>query len=139
MTLDKALFLLSLPHTLGIHPDSQKDIKVGNGQYGPYVVHDGDYRSIPKGDDLFTIDLKRALELLAQEKKGRGRKAITPIKDLGTHDKKSLAVYDGRYGPYIKWGKENYSLPKDTKVENFLLKDAIDLIRSKVKQNKKRK
>ena len=139
MTLDKALFLLSLPKTLGDHPHSKKEVKVGSGQYGPYVVHDGDYRSIPKEDDLFTIDLKRALELLAQEKKGRGRKVIKPIKDLGTHNKKALAIYDGKYGPYIKWGKENYSLPKDTKIESLALEEVLELIKSKVKQNKKRK
>ncbi len=139
LTLDQALFLLSLPKTLGNHPESQKEIKAGNGQYGPYVVHDGDYRSIPKEDDLFKIDLKRALELLAQEKRGKGRKTIIPIKDLGAHDKKSLAIYDGRYGPYIKWGKENYSLPKNAKVESFILKDALELIKNKDKQSKKKK
>ena len=131
LTLDQALFLLSLPQTLGVHPDSQKEIKIGNGQYGPYVVHDGDYRSIPKEDDLFKIDLKRALELLAQEKRGRGRKVFTPIKDLGVYDKKTIAIYNGRYGSYIKWGQENYSLPKSAKIESFVLKDAIELIKSK--------
>ena len=69
LTLDQALFLLSLPQTLGVHPDSQKEIKVGNGQYGPYVVHDGDYRSIPKEDNLLKIDLKKSSRTSCSRKK----------------------------------------------------------------------
>ena len=136
LTLDQALFLLSLPLTLGVHPESQKDIKIGHGQFGPYVVHDGDYRSIPKGDDLFKVDLKRALELLAQEKRGRSRRSPTPIKELGTYKKKPLAIYKGQYGAYIKWGKENFSLPKDTEIEKVTLEDALKLIENKISDKK---
>ncbi len=137
LTLEQALFLLSLPKTLGHHPQDKKPIKVGNGQFGPYIVHEKDYRSIPKEDNLFSIDLKRALELLAQEKRGRGRKAQTPLKELGRHEEKPLAIYEGRYGPYIKWDKKNYALPKDVPLEKVNLKKAIEIIDNKIKEDPK--
>lgn len=132
LTLNQALFLLSLPLALGVHPQSQKEVKIGHGQFGPYVVHDGDYRSIPKNDDLFKVDLDRALELLAQEKRGRSRRTSTPIKELGAYKEKPLAIYKGQYGPYIKWGKENCSLPKDVEFENMTMDDALDIIKGKI-------
>ncbi|MCB0411616.1 MAG: DNA topoisomerase I, partial [Bdellovibrionales bacterium] len=132
VTLPMALKLLELPKTLGTHPDSGKDIKKGLGRFGPYVVHDGDFRSIPKTDDLFLVDLKRALELLAQPKKVRGRSQV--MKELGEHpvSKEAIQVLNGKYGPYIKFGKKNISLPEDVKVEDFDLKAAVALIDDKV-------
>lgn len=131
ITLDQALFLLSLPRTLGHHPKTQKVIKLGNGQFGPYVVHDGDYRSIPKTENLFQMNLKKALELFAQEKKRRGGRTLTPLKELGVHNKKPVAIYTGRYGPYIKWNQQNYALSKEVKVEQVTLEHAVKLINDK--------
>ena len=131
LTLDQALFLLSLPRTLGNHPKTQKVIKLGSGQFGPYVVHDGDYRSIPRSEDLFQVSLEKALELLAQEKKGRGKRMLTPLKELGTYNKHPVNIYSGKYGPYIKWDKQNYSIPKETSFENISLDDAIKFIKEK--------
>lgn len=132
VTLQTALKLLELPKTLGQHPESRKDIKKGLGRFGPYVVHDGDFRSIPKTDDLFSVDFKRAMELLSQPKKMRGRS--TALKDLGAHPEsgESIQVLSGKYGPYIKYGKKNISLPDDVKVEDFDMKQAVALIEEKV-------
>lgn len=131
VTMQQALQLLELPKSLGDHPVSGKDIKKGLGRFGPYVVHDGDFRSIPKGENIFDVDLKRALELLAQPKKGRGRAA--PLKSLGEHPgtKEQIDLLTGKYGPYIKFGKKNISLPEDAKPETFTLEMALKLIEEK--------
>ena len=83
MTLEQALALLELPKMLGVHPGTGKDVKKGLGRFGPYVVHDGDYRSIPRGENIFEVALPKALELLAQPKGTRGRSA--PLKELGVY------------------------------------------------------
>lgn len=76
VTLKDALTYLSLPRTLGTHPESGKEIQANNGRFGPYIVHDGDFRSL-KEDNVYTIELPRALEILAEEKKTRrGRKKM---------------------------------------------------------------
>lgn len=134
ITLEKALSLLSLPKTLGQHPDTGVDIKAGLGRFGPFVVYEKDYRSIPKDMDLFTITLKEALELLARPKRGRGRAA--PIKVLGEHPelKEEIAVYNGKFGPYIKCDKVNVSLPEDMEPEKADLKLALELLAPKIEE-----
>lgn len=72
VTVEMALTYLSLPRTLGAYPESGKDVTANNGRFGPYVAHDGNYRSIKAPLDVYTITLAQALELLAQEKKPRG-------------------------------------------------------------------
>lgn len=132
MKIEEALNLLSLPKTLGNHPDTDKEIKVGLGRFGPYVVHDGDFRSIPKTESLFTLTFARALELLAQPKKVRG--GSTPIKELGKHPdtQEEMAVYSGKYGPYIKCGKVNVSLPDDLEPEKVTTELAQELLAPKI-------
>lgn len=131
VTLDQALWLLSLPRKLGVHPQLKKEIKLGLGRFGPYVVCDGDYRSIPRSEVLFDVDLKRALELLSQPKKGRGRSV--PLKELGAHpvSKAAVQVLNGKYGPYIKCGDVNVSLPNGVKPEEITLKAALELLSQK--------
>jgi DNA topoisomerase-1 len=129
--LNMALELLSLPKTLGANPGTGKDIKAGLGRFGPFIVHEGDYRSIPKGESIFTITLERALEMLSQPKKGRGR--ASALKDLGPHPDsgEAIQVFNGPYGPYIKCGKVNASLPEGATVETITLEQAIALINEK--------
>ena len=141
VTLDLAVGLLSLPRTLGTHPETGCIIQTNLGRFGPYIVHDQgkdngkDYRSLKAEDNVLTITLERALELLAQPKRsGRGRaKAAPPLKDLGKHPEngEAVGVYDGRYGPYVKHGKVNASLPKDMSVEDVTLEKALELLQAK--------
>ena len=128
ITVEEALKLLSLPRELGVHPVSGKPILTNQGRFGPYVVHEKDYRSLKKTDDLFTVDLKRALELLSEEKKGRGGASM--VKDLGPHpkDKKPVGIYDGKYGMYVKHDKTNATLPKDTNPANVTMEEAVALL-----------
>ncbi len=139
VTLDMAVSLLTLPRLLGTHPETGAKVQANLGMYGPYVVHDQgkvgkDYRSIKPPDDVLTITLDRALELLSQPKAARGRsKTATPLKELGAHPESGelINVYDGRYGPYVKHGDINASLSKDESVENFTLQKALDLLATK--------
>jgi DNA topoisomerase-1 len=131
VSIVQALKFLELPKTLGVHPGTGKDVKVGLGRFGPYIVCDGDFRSIPKTDNIFEIELPRALEVLAQPKKGRGRAA--PLKELGmrpgTED--AISVLSGKYGLYIKSGKINVSLPDEMKPEDVTLEIALELLDAK--------
>lgn len=136
LTFDQALNLLSLPRELGLHPETKKPVFAGLGRFGPYVVHEKDYRSLKKEDDLFSIGLERALELLSEEKKGR--RGAKLLKDLGKHpkDENPVEIYEGKFGPYIKHGRVNVSLPKDQKTEELTLEQAIDLIEKKKSKKK---
>jgi DNA topoisomerase I len=141
VTLEMALQLLALPRTLGTHPDTGRPVKVGLGRFGPYVVHDQgkeggqDYRSLKAEDSLFDITLERALELLSIPKAGRGRRSATKqaLRALGNHPEAGdpVNIYDGPYGPYIKYGKVNASLPEGTTVEMISLEEALNLIEAK--------
>jgi DNA topoisomerase-1 len=128
LTLEVALRLLALPRTLGTHPESGKEIQAGIGRFGPFVVHDGDFRSLAKEDDVYTVPLSRALELLAQPK-GGGRRGAEPLRTLGNHaDGAPVQVFQGRYGPYVKHGDVNATLPKDVAPDAVTLEQALALI-----------
>jgi DNA topoisomerase I len=127
----QAVQLLELPKTLGAHPGTGKDIKAGLGRFGPYIVHDGDFRSITKTDNLFTIGLERALEMLSKPKMGRGKAA--PLKELGKipNSEEMVSVFSGKYGPYVKCGKTNVSLPEGVKPEDMTLELAFKMVLEK--------
>ncbi|WIV50068.1 type I DNA topoisomerase [Marivivens sp. LCG002] len=131
--LEKALTLLNLPREIGPHPDDGEMIEAGIGRYGPFVKHGRVYANIKDVDEVFTIGMNRAVELLAQKAAGRGaRTAAKPLKELGDHpDGGAMAVMEGRYGPYIKWEKVNATLPKDTAPEDVTVEMAIELVNAK--------
>lgn len=149
VTLDMAVGLLSLPRALGTHPETGGKVQASLGRFGPYVVHDQgkegkDYRSLKSTDDVLTISLNRALELLAEPKKGRAAaksKSKEALRELGTHpeDDSPVNIYDGPYGPYIKHGKTNASLPEGESVENITLSTAIELLSTKASTKSPRK
>ena len=130
VTLEIALRLLSLPRELGVHPESGEPVRAGIGRYGPYVVHDGEFRSLDKSDDVYGVDLDRALALLAQPKGGRRRSQPKPLRDLGAHpnDGEPVLLLDGRYGPYVKHGKLNASLPKGMSPDDITMDQARELL-----------
>jgi DNA topoisomerase-1 len=133
--LDDALGLLRLPRLLGDHPEGGR-IQAGLGRFGPYVVHDKakgekDYRSLKAEDDVLGIGLERALELLAQPKRGRGGR--TALRDLGTPEgaDEAIQLFDGPYGLYVKQGKVNASLPEGTTADTITLEQALELLAAK--------
>jgi DNA topoisomerase-1 len=147
VTMDMAVGLLTLPRTLGIHPETGAKVQASLGRFGPYVVHakgaEGkpEYRSLKKEDDVLTITLERALQLLAEPKSGRGRSkaAAKPIRELGAHpeDGEPVNIYDGPYGPYIKHGKVNASLPEGQTVEAIPIEVALQALAEKESTKKK--
>lgn len=132
VTYEMSLEILSLPKSLGTHPDLKKDIKAGVGRFGPYVVCDGDYRSIPKTETVFTMNLEKALALFAIPKKGRGKAA--PLKDFGTHPqlKVEVTLNNGPYGVYLKAGKSNIGLPEGMTAEQVTPEKAFALVTEKL-------
>ncbi|OHD11584.1 MAG: DNA topoisomerase I [Spirochaetes bacterium GWB1_48_6] len=127
LSLEEALKLLALPRKLGLHPELQKEILANNGRFGPYVVCDGVFRSLKKTDELYGITLERALELLSEEKIAKA--SSKALKDFGTYEGKKLQVLSGRYGPYIKYGTVNISLPEDKKTPETAAEITLDEIK----------
>ena len=119
VSVELAVRLLSLPRVLGLHPESGKEVSAGVGRFGPFVVHDGDFRSLKKDDDVYEVDLNRALEILSEPKTGgRGSKLL---KDLGRDSAgKKVALYEGKYGPYLKQGTKNIGIPEEKRAAEFL-------------------
>ena len=130
VTLAQAVELLKLPRTLGTHPETGKAILANNGRFGPYVQHERTFASLKAadGDDVLTIGLDRALELIAQKAmKSRA------LRTLGDHPEtgKAVEVFEGRYGPYVKHEKTNATIPKNLTPETITLDQAVELIRQK--------
>ncbi|OSO88029.1 DNA topoisomerase I [Cylindrospermopsis raciborskii CENA303] len=149
LTLDMAVGLLSLPRHLGEHPETGAKIQASLGKFGPYIVHDQgkegkDYRSLKVGDDVLTISLERALELLAEPKKARSSrnsKSKTALRELGLHpeDDAPVNIYNGEYGYYINHGKINVGLPEGQTVESITLNQALELLKVKTSSKSKSK
>ncbi|TPK94881.1 type I DNA topoisomerase [Mesorhizobium sp. B2-4-12] len=134
---EKALALLSLPRDVGKHPESGKMISAGLGRYGPFVLHDGTYANLDSIEDVFSIGLNRAVTVIAekQSKAKGGRNGGTPaaLKELGDHPDGGgkIVVRDGKYGPYVNFGKVNATLPKGKDPQLVTLEDALALIAEK--------
>ena len=141
VTLEMAVGLLALPRTLGVHPVTGSKIQASLGRFGPYVVHDQgkegkDYRSLKAADNVLTISLERALELLSEPKKGtqfHQQQVQGSLTRIGPHpeDGETINIYDGPYGPYIKHGKTNVSIPEGQTVEDITLTEALNLLAAK--------
>ena len=133
LELPRALQLLSLPRTVGDHPETGKPITAGLGRYGPFVLHEGLYANLPSAEDVFTVGLNHAVSLLAEKAKSGGRRGSTALKELGEHPELGgpVNVMNGRYGPYVKHGKINATLPKDKEPESMTLEEAVALIAAK--------
>jgi len=129
---EKALSLLSLPRDVGAHPETGKMISAGLGRYGPFVLHDGTYANLEGIEDVLSIGLNRAVTVLAEKKAnpgGRGRTAAVALKELGEHpDGGAMTVREGRFGPYVNWGKVNATLPKGKDPQSVTVEEALVLI-----------
>jgi len=125
VTRELAVGLLSLPRTLGTHPETGEEVQAAIGRYGPYVKHGRTFASLPKEDDVLTVGLARALELI-NKKEFKNK----PLRVLGAHPEtgEPVEVRDGRYGPYVKHGKTNASLPNEGDVESITLEEALGLL-----------
>lgn len=139
-----AIKLLSLPREVGTHPEDGAPIVANLGRYGPYVQHQKTYANLSNFEELFEVGLNRAVTLIAEKNanpRGRGG-AAKVLKELGDHPDEGgpIQVLEGRYGPYVKHGKINATLPKTTAPDAVTLEEALKLIAEKAaKGPKKRK
>ena len=142
ITLDVALKLLSLPRELGIGEDGEP-ILSNVGRFGPYVKQGTEFRSLEETDDVYTIALERAKELLLQPKKSGRRQRSEPkeLKALGKHPEsgENVRILDGRYGPYVTDGTTNASVPKGTQVEAVTMSVAVELLNARAGMSKSKK
>ncbi|MCB1885795.1 MAG: type I DNA topoisomerase [Geminicoccaceae bacterium] len=134
--LDTALRLLALPREIGRHPETGEPVTAGLNRRGPFVAHGDTFAKLSDDDEVLAVGMNRALALLAED----GRKARGPVtqgggtlKDLGPHpkDRKPIRVLAGRFGPYVKWGSVNASLPKGKEAETLTVDEALALIDAK--------
>ncbi|MGI9409545.1 MAG: topoisomerase C-terminal repeat-containing protein, partial [Hyphomicrobiaceae bacterium] len=143
--LDYALKLLSLPREVGHHPETGNIITAGLGRYGPFVLHDGTYANLESVEDVFTVGINRAVALIAEKASGSGgrfqRAKAKVLKDLGEHPDEGgkIEVLDGRYGPYVKHGKTNATIPKGREPSEISLEEAMDLIAERAKKKPAKK
>ncbi|MBZ9981072.1 MULTISPECIES: type I DNA topoisomerase [unclassified Mesorhizobium] len=134
---EKALALLSLPRDVGKHPETGKMISAGLGRYGPFVLHDGTYANLDSIEDVFSIGLNRAVSVIAEKqlkgKGGRNGGTAAALKELGDHPDGGgkIVVRDGKYGPYVNFGKVNATLPKGKDPQSVTMEDALALIAEK--------
>jgi DNA topoisomerase I len=133
--LEYALKLLSLPRLIGNHPETGKPITAGLGRYGPFILHDGTYANLPTVEEVFSVGINRAVVLLAEKKAGGGkgrfqRAAPTVLKELGEHPSEGgkVQVLSGRYGPYVKHGDVNATLPRAKEPAALTMDEAVQLI-----------
>ncbi|MBC7382745.1 MAG: type I DNA topoisomerase [Bacteroidia bacterium] len=123
ITLEEAIDLFRLPRVVGNF--ETKDIKAAIGRFGPYLVHDSKFISIPKTDDVFAITIERAIELIEGKRISDANKLIKTFAE-----DEELKILNGRWGPYIALGKENYRLSKTQKVDELTYEKVLEIIKA---------
>jgi DNA topoisomerase-1 len=125
------LRIINLPRKLGEHPDTGNPIEANIGRYGPYVKHEGTFASLQKQDDVLEVGLERAMELI-RRKEQRNK----PARTLGQHPDtgKTIEVWNGRYGPYVKHDGTNASLKDNQSIDALTKEEALDLLSEKAKK-----
>lgn len=140
---EEALALIALPRRLGKHPETNKVVNVGIGRFGPYVLHDKKYGNFDRKTGLFEwegrqygvldVTLDVAVEML---KRSKTRSAPVALRELGEHpeDKQPVQIFEGRYGPYVKYGKINATIPKDFDPQQLTMEEALRLVQEKAEK-----
>ncbi|KKN65273.1 hypothetical protein LCGC14_0483170 [marine sediment metagenome] len=143
LELERALMLLSLPREIGPHPEDGIMVWANIGRYGPYIKHaestsdrGGTNANLEGLDEVFTVGMNRAVQLLAEKVASRGGrgKAAAPIREMGEHPDQGGAVniMEGKYGPYVKWEKVNATIPKEIEPADLSMEQAVALIEEKL-------
>lgn len=132
ISLEEALNLFKMPRILGVYEDV--DVKANIGRFGPYVQHQKMFVSIPKEEDVMTIELARAIELIEAKKIADANRIIKKFEE-----DPDTEILNGRWGPYIKSGKKNYKLPKDLEDPSKLSLDEVKHIMENQPAKGKRK
>ena len=139
LTLEQAVRLLVLPRLIGQHPEDGVNVWSNIGRYGPYIKHaestsdrGGTNANLDEIEEVWTVGMNRAVQLLAEKvasRGGRGR-AAAPVRELGEHPEAGgpVAIYKGKYGPYVKWDKINATIPDTIEPEQLSMEQAVELI-----------
>ncbi len=122
ITLDQALGLLMLPRLVGRHPETGQDMEAGLGRFGPYIKMGSIFASLDKDDDILSIGVNRAVDVI-------GRK-LASVRIVGQHpkDKQDIQVRKGRFGPYAQHGQMVANLPKGVMMDDITLDEAVALL-----------
>ena len=132
ITLEEALALFKLPRTLGEY--NSETVKANAGRFGPYIQVGKVFVSIPKGEEPMTIELERAIELYIEKQTADANKIIKIF-----DERPDVQLLNGRYGAYLKIGKDNFKLPKDTTPENLSLEECIHISINQAPKTAKKK
>ncbi|WP_372989732.1 type I DNA topoisomerase [Sulfitobacter sp.] len=143
LELERALMLLSLPREIGPHPEDGIMVWANIGRYGPYIKHapstsdrGGTNANLEGLDEVFTVGMNRAVQLLAEKVASRGGrgKAAKPIREMGEHPDLGgdVHIMEGKYGPYVKWEKVNATIPKEIEPADLTMERAVELIEEKL-------
>jgi DNA topoisomerase-1 len=140
LDLERALKLLGLPRQVGPHPEDKEMILANIGRYGPYIQKGATYVNLPGVDDVFEIQMNRAVALIEEKKAGGGKRfgrgagAPPPLKELGAHpdDNEMVKVMSGRYGPYVAWNRVFATIPKEVKPEDVTMEMALPWLAKKL-------
>jgi DNA topoisomerase-1 len=137
--LDRAKFLCSLPKSLGINPENNKEIFLNSGRFGPYLKCENKSARIENVEEIFSIGLNRAITLIAEAKPGRMSSSM--LKDLGEHpeDKKPVRIMKGQYGPYIKYKSLNATIPEEKDPIEINMEEALILIEKRKEYDRNKK
>ena len=133
ITFEEALELFKMPKELGEYED--KKLTIGIGRFGPYVLHNSKFISIPKGVDPMELDLPAAIALVEAKRQADKDKFIATYE----HEGAEIEVLNGRFGPYIKKGKENFKIPKGTEAKTLTLADCVAIMETAAKEPAKKK
>ena len=150
LDLERALMLLSLPREIGPHPEDGIMVWSNIGRYGPYLKHapstsdrGGTNANLEGIDEVFTVGMNRAVQLLAEKVASRGSRgqAAKPLRELGEHPEAGgpVNVMKGKYGPYVKWEKINATIPDTVDPEDLTMAQAVTLIDERAEKSGKKK
>ena len=149
LELERAVMLLSLPREIGPHPEDGVMVWSNIGRYGPYIKHapstsdrGGTNANLESLDEVFTVGMNRAVQLLAEKvasRGGRGR-AAAPLRELGEHPEAGgpVSIMSGKYGPYVKWEKINATLPDTVEPDQVTMEQAVELIAERAAKSGKK-
>ena len=150
LELERGVMLLSLPREVGPHPEDGIMVWANIGRYGPYLKHaastsdrGGTNANLDGIDEVFTVGMNRAVQLLAEKIASRGARGVAaaPLRELGEHPEAGgpVSVMKGKYGPYVKWEKINATIPDTVEPEEITLAQAIHLIDERAEKSGKKK
>lgn len=127
ITLPEALELFKLPRVIGMFEG--KEMKASVGRFGPYIMHDGKFVSIPKPDDAYTIDAVKAIECIEAKRVVEANKLIKAFPEDS-----NLKLLNGRWGPYIGFGKGNFKIPKGKVAETLTYTECMEIVNADTRQ-----